>query len=678
MPKNKKIGISVKLSLYLFLAILIVFIILTNIVKSLMTKSLYQLSNEKLIMLANQNASMAEEFMGDVFLKQQVLADSISEINLISDSHRETYVKHILQHEVVKIENAESLFFWGDTNNGSYLDDISIYITNGGELRKENYLEYSQDKNYNIVKESKQMLIVDPYKKNIDNEDLTVLTILIPVIDEYNNFLGVLGSDIDANKLNSLNYDHGGYKSFLNVIVCGHLTTIVYSTKPQNIGQKFIDITASNNAEVIINATTEAKSLSFIDENKDGSKSFASYVPFFVGNSKVPWLSGIRVSQDEINKQINNQTIIVALACLAFLILIVIVIYYIIKVFLKPIVPIANVAKEISKGNLNVSFNFKSNDEIGELAEAFSETQTTLTEYINDISYTLDKIAQGNIDIDVDKEYIGDFSPIKISLVKIVNSLNIILSKVRNNSQIVAEFSQTTLATMEELRSGTIEQNSAVETISSTISSITKQIKSTAQTAETANKYTNTSVNELDASSEKMNYLLNSMTEMNSLSNEILEIIKTINDIANQTNLLAVNANIEAARAGEAGKGFIVVASKVGELAKKTATAAKDTALLINKTVTSVHNNSKIANDTAIAITNAVDSSKKAQILIEEIAITSNKEAEVISQITDAINQISAIIETSVTNTEETTKMSEQLAQCATELLENVSEFILK
>jgi twitching motility protein PilJ len=64
-------------------------------------------------------------------------------------------------------------------------------------------------------------------------------------------------------------------------------------------------------------------------------------------------------------------------------------------------------------------------------------------------------------------------------------------------------------------------------------------------------------------------------------SQEIGEIVELISDITEQTNVLALNAAIQAASAGEAGRGFTIVAEEVQRLAERSGEATKQISALI-------------------------------------------------------------------------------------------------
>ena len=86
---------------------------------------------------------------------------------------------------------------------------------------------------------------------------------------------------------------------------------------------------------------------------------------------------------------------------------------YLSKIIGNPIKEIAKVAEKISKGDLDVSIDITSEDEIGELANSFSIMIISLRSYIYEISDILGSISKGNINITTKVEYKGDFIDIK-------------------------------------------------------------------------------------------------------------------------------------------------------------------------------------------------------------------------------------------------------------------------
>lgn len=87
-------------------------------------------------------------------------------------------------------------------------------------------------------------------------------------------------------------------------------------------------------------------------------------------------------------------------------------------------------------------------------------------------------------------------------------------------------------------------------------------------------------------------------------------VLNVINDIADQTNLLALNAAIEAARAGESGRGFAVVADEVRKLAKRAQEATGEIRNIVEALQQNTHQTVTLMSQSAV---NASESRKHAE-----------------------------------------------------------------
>ncbi|MDW5299814.1 MAG: methyl-accepting chemotaxis protein [Sedimentibacter sp.] len=342
----------------------------------------------------------------------------------------------------------------------------------------------------------------------------------------------------------------------------------------------------------------------------------------------------------------------------------------------SPIVFCAERLNNLAKGDLHTEIpRTTRDDEIGKLIKSLSSTVKGLNVIINDISFQLGAIADGNFSNKIESEYNGDFNSIVISMKQINSYLNHMIKQVDESAEQVACGSEQLAGGAQALSQGATEQASSVQELSATISEITEQINNNALNAGKARQASLDSVFQVENSSNYVKEMNDAMSEINKTSKEIEKIIKVIDNIAFQTNILALNASVEAARAGVAGNGFAVVANEVKNLALKSAEAAKNTEELIENSLIAVEKGTKVAAKTNEALSMAVEKSKVVEDMIKEITEASSQQAEAVGQVLLGVEQISSIVQTNSATAQESAAASEELssqAQIMKELVEKI------
>lgn len=336
----------------------------------------------------------------------------------------------------------------------------------------------------------------------------------------------------------------------------------------------------------------------------------------------------------------------------------------------------AKAAERIASGDLSVEIKPKSDKDV--LAVSMLSVVNALRDLIErDGGAALQAAANKDLTARTKKSYQGAFETMKHNINSVIQSLDEGLSQVAVGADQVASASVQISAGSQSLASGASEQASSLEEVSSSLQEMASMTRQNAANAKEARGLAEAARGSADTGAASMDKMTAAIDRIKTSSGETAKIIKTIDEIAFQTNLLALNAAVEAARAGDAGKGFAVVAEEVRNLAMQSAAAAKNTANVIEEAVQNAEDGVQINHEVIKNLDEINEQVKKVSEVMAEIAVASDQQSQGIEQINTAINQMDQVTQNNAANSEESASAAEELSSQAQEMLSLVSSFQL-
>jgi methyl-accepting chemotaxis protein len=511
------------------------------------------------------------------------------------------------------------------------------YVVHKGEsIGIDPLVDYEQEgagDYYLIPKKTKQTAWIDPYYYPVNGEDILITSLVLPILDEKGNFMGIVGADFSLDVLQ---------KQLETITPLGGYTALVSESGRYVANGKYPDKRTkpfADNADSSLVWQQLNGGIEFTYAPDKGKEQLYLFTPVRLSSTDTNWHMISVIPKKNILESFYSSLIEVGIIAFVSLLLLAAVIMLTVRFIVRQVSLVNAMSAKMSEGNLTEKLPVTSKDEFG-----------TMAVYLNQMTDNL-------------RSMISTVSERSLSIGATSQQLNAAAEQTSSSAEAVAASIQE-IATGAEAQVHDLEEtHRAMNEIAAGVGRIAESSLDMSDASKAAAEHTRSGNDNIQKAVQQMNGAAAIVRETSGIiqslskrSQDIGTIVGMITSVSTQTSILALNASIEAARAGEHGRGFAVVAAEIRKLAEQSHSATEQVAELIET----------IQEETRAAVSSMAHGSAE----VEQGVAAMEESGNLFAMIMDQVNGVNRQIEGVTAAAEQISASTEQVTATVEQLME--------